>query len=303
MAPAPKANQAGEEAMSGWRRVLELASDDAAPSDDRIRAFEIILLMHVSTRLWIWAMRPYPGVGASKFLVAFAVTVLALAALRRQWEQRAIAAIAVILLAKVVATFPQTSNHSLLELLGVFLLAFLDRRSAEERSLLVQASCWIVAIVLFYSGLQKVLYGTYFDAQFLGAFIALKPSFAQAFGQIMPAAELSRLQSLPIQVGAGPFAVNSLAVVVLSNSVYVVEIVVPILLLWVRTRTAAVVLAIAFTVALQTAARELLFGALLVNLLLLFPRQAVNRRLLPVFAVFYAFLLALRLFAPGVFFN
>jgi hypothetical protein len=280
-----------------------LAGNRDGVTAEELRTFKIVVVMHVVARMWIWAMRPYAGAGASKYFVAVAVTGLALAAMWRGWERIATAGIALLLLGKIVATFPQTSNHALLELIGVSLLAFLDRRSAEERELMVRTYCWIVAIVLFHSGLQKVLYGTYFDAQFLGAFIAAKPSFAQTFGLILPATELSRLQGLPIQVGAGSFAVNSLPVLALSNLVYIVEMALPVLLLWPRTRTAAAVLAMVFTAALQTAARELFFGALFINFLLLFPRPAAHRRFLPAFAVFYASLLILRVFAPAVYFN
>lgn len=259
--------------------------------------------MHVTARLWIWAMRPYAAAGSSKYIVAVAVTGLALAALLPAFERVALSSIALILLGKIVATFPETSNHSLLEFLAVALFAFLDRRSVEEGELLLRTCRWLVLIVLFWSGLQKVLYGTYFHAEFLGAFIAFKPSFAQAFGTILPAAELARLQSLSAQVGAGPFAVNSLLLVVLSNAVYLVEMVLPALLLWTRTRAAALLAAILFTVALQAAAREIFFAALFLNLLLLFSRRAVNRRLLPIFAMLYLGLLMTRLLAPAVYFN
>ncbi len=289
--------------MNGWRRILALpGAEGGADQIAVLRAFELILLMHVTTRIWLWALRPYVPAGDAKLLVVITVTVVALAALKRNWARPAAAMIALILFGKMLATFPAASNHSLLELAGVTLLALLDRQLPEERSILQQALCWMVAIVLFSSGLQKVLYGTYFDAQFLGAFIALKPSFAQAFGSLLPAAELSRLQSLPMSEGAGPFAVDSVAVVVLSNAVYAFEMAAPAFLLWSRTRAFGMLAAIVFTVALQTAARELLFGGLLVNMLLLFAPRA-NLQVLPLFALFYAGLLAMRLLAPEVYFN
>lgn len=303
MEAARSREQAMGKSMSAWRRVLEIPTDDGRDRPDKLRAFELILLMHVATRLWIWALRPYAGAGSAKLLVAFVATVLALAALRRGWEQLAVTGIALILFGKIVATFPETSNHSLLEFLATALLASLDRRAAEERALLLQACCWGIAIVLFSSGLQKILYGTYFEAQFLGAFIALKPSFAQAFGSLIAPSELARLQALPFSAGAGPFAVRSPAVVALSNAVYIVEIGLPFLLLWRPTRAAAMAAAIVFTLALQVAARELFFGALFVNGLLLFSHSALNRRLLPLFGFLYAALLLTRVFAPEVYFN
>lgn len=300
------ASAAAEEsqAMSAWRRVLALV--DAGDGDSQVgklRAFELILLMHVGARMWIWAVRPYAPAGNAKLLVAAAVTALSLAALKRDWARPATALIAVILFGKLVATFPLASNHSLLEVLGVALLASFGRDSADERGVLLQALCWGALIVLFSSGVQKVLYGTYFDAQFLGSFIVLKPSFAAAFGWVVPAAELSRLQGLPIRAGAGPFAVDSFAVVALSNAVYLFEMAVPVLLLWCRTRIAAAAAAILFTAALQSAARELLFGALFINLLLLFTKAAFHRKAVPLFALFYGGLLITRLLAPEVYFN
>jgi hypothetical protein len=297
--PFPSENR---QALSPWRRLLALAAAGDDPFG-KLRAFELILLIHVSTRIWIWALRPYAAAGNAKLLAAVAVTALSLAALKRAWARPAVAVIALILFVKLIATFPAASNHSLLELLAIVLLASFDRRLAEERTLLLEALCWGVIIVFFSSGLQKVLYGTYFDAQFLGSFIALKSSFAQAFGLLVPAAEVSRLQSLPIREGAGPFAIDVPAIIVLSNAVYALEMVVPVFLLMGRTRTVAAAVAIVFTAALQTAARELLFGALFINLLLLFPRRAVNWQVLPLFVLLYACLLATRLLAPEVYFN
>ncbi len=52
---------------------------------------------------------------------------------------------------------------------------------------------------------------------------------------------------------------------------------------------------------IECAARELFFGALFINLLLLFPRRDLNSRLLPLFVLLYGGLVALRLFLPGWF--
>lgn len=287
--------------MNASRLFDLLAVEDG---DERmLRGIELLLFLHVTARLWVWALRPHPTAAELKLLVAIVATGLALVALRPTCTRRAAAGLAILLLGKVLATFPETSNHALLELLCVGLLACFDRRIAGERVLLLQTCRWVVVIVLFHSGLQKVLYGTYFDAQFLGSFVALKPTFAQALGPLLPAAELVRLTSLPIRAGAGPFAIESALVVALSNAVYVFEMGAPLLLLWRRARVVAAVAAIAFTALLQTAAREMFFGALFIGLLLLFLPRPINLRLLPLFATFYVALVALRWLAPGVWFN
>ena len=55
---------------------------------------------------------------------------------------------------------------------------------------------WLGVIVLFYSGLQKLLYGTYFRGQFLAFTVAQIDTFRKAMGFLLPAGELARLRSL-----------------------------------------------------------------------------------------------------------
>ena len=180
-----------------------------------------------------------------------------------------------------------------LELLNVLLLVSLDPRDAKERGLLLTASRWITVIVIFHTGFQKLLYGTYFEGQFLAYMIATRNSFGDAFKLVLPAEEFSRLiHSHPRRFGAGPFSVDSPLFLLVSNSVYVFELLAPVFLLIRRTRTVATLAVIGFMLLVQSGARELFFGSVLVNLLLLFLPRATNHRLLPVFATFYALLLS-----------
>ena len=76
------------------------------------------------------------------------------------------------------------------------------------------------------------------------------------------------------------------------------------LLLQRRTRTLAAAVTIAFMALIQSGARELFFGSLFVNLVLLFYDRDVNRKLLPLFGLLLATLVAVRLWlAPGWGFN
>lgn len=59
----------------------------------------------------------------------------------------------------------------MLELLAVAWLAMMNP-DREDDALLGSVLMWMTATVLFYTGLQKVLYGTYFDARFLGFMVA-----------------------------------------------------------------------------------------------------------------------------------
>jgi len=208
--------------------------------------------------------------------------------LRRDWVRPALALTVAIMLWKLAVTFPMSSNHFMIELLNLLLLLSLDPRSPDERALLLVASRSITAIVIFHTGLQKLLYGTYFQGQFLAFSIATKESFGEAFRLALPAEEFSRLvHSHPKRLGAGPFLVQSPFFLLISNSVYVFELLSPLLLLLRKTRTLATLAVIVFMAFVQYGARELFFGLLLVQLLLLFLPGAWNYRLLPIFVATY----------------
>ncbi|MGH7786114.1 MAG: hypothetical protein ACRERC_04560, partial [Candidatus Binatia bacterium] len=287
-------------------RLLDLADDDARGAQSAIlRAFRLFLLFHVATRTWFWFLREPHDDTAFRVTLAALLTLCALLAVRPGWQRRATVAALAVLACKLVDSFPSTSNHFFIEILCVALLAAFDLESGEERALCLVTLRWVVVLVLFWTGLQKVLYGTYFDGQFLGFSIATRASFADLFQWILPAAEIDRLRGLrPIGVGSGPFAFQSPLGWLVSNGVYVFEIVAPALLLVRRTRPWAAVAVIAFTALIEIGAREFLFGALFVNLLLLFFARPVNRALLPAFALFYVWMIGVRLgWLPTVAFN
>lgn len=287
-------------------RLLDLADeDDCRAQPITLRAFRLFLLFHVATRTWFWFLREPHDDTVFRVALAALLTLCALLALRPRWARRATVAAAAVLACKLVDSFPSTSNHFFIEILCVALLAAFDADSPEERALCLLTLRWVVVLVLFWTGMQKVLYGTYFDGQFLGFSIATRGSFADLFQWILPAEELQRLRGLrPIGVGSGPFALQSPLGWLVSNGVYVFEIVAPALLLVRRTRPWAAAAVIAFTVMIEVGAREFLFGALFINLLLLFFSRPVNRALLPAFAVFYVWMIGVRLgWLPTVAFN
>lgn len=205
---------------------------------------------------------------------------------------------AILLALHIVLTFPVTANHVFLEFVCLGLLALLDETDDAEGSLLMQSLRWVVVTFFFYSGLQKLLYGRYFDGQFLGYVVAVEPGnrFDALFRHFMPAAERERLLSFhpppqaPIEYGAGPFSVDSPLFLAVSNGVYVFEMAAATLLLFARTRPAAVIASVAFIVAIEAGARELVFGMLMINLLLLFLEGAWTKRLFPLCAAAYGYL-------------
>lgn len=209
--------------------------------------------------------------------------------------------VAVLVGLQIFLTLPFTANHIFLEFVCLALLALLDESEEHEGELLLQALRWFTISFFFYSGLQKVLYGRYFDGQFLGYMITgyvenfrAADRFANFLRFFMPAAEFDRLRALGPEpkIGDGPFSVNSTLFMILTNSVYVFEMLAPIFLLIKKARPVAVLLSIGFVLAIEAGARELVFGALMINLLLIFFDGAWNKRLFPLFAIMYAYLIA-----------
>jgi hypothetical protein len=287
-------------------RVLALTDDaDRSAQAAMARAFQLFLLLHVTTRTLLWALRADDWL-ASRYLMAAGLATCGLVAWRLPRYARGATVVGLAVLAiKLTASFPATSNHFFLEFLCIALLALCNVEQADERALLLSAARWLTLIVFFWSGLQKLLYGTYFDAAFLGFSISHKPSFAALFGWLVPAGEIARLQGLrPLGPGAGPFAIQTPLAVVMANGVYLFEMLAPLLLVIRRTRGLAALATIGFVFCIEAGALELMFGALFLNLLLLFLPRPVNRTLLPGFAALYAVLVASRLgLLPKFWFN
>jgi hypothetical protein len=278
-------------------RVLALTDGgDASIQATLARGFQLFLLLHVSARTLLWALKDNDQLALRLVLPIGLALCFLLAALRPAQARHATLGALLLLSTKLVASFPTTSNHFFIEYCCVALLAFCDLTDAGERALALNAARWLMLIIFFWTGVQKVLYGTYFNAAFLGISIAHKPTFASLFAWLVPGDEVDRLRGLRATgVGSGPYAIASPVALAISNGSYLFELVAPFLLLWRRTRTWAVLAAIGFVVCIELGARELMFGALFINLLLLFLPRPINRALLPGFAAFYAVLIASRL--------
>ncbi len=278
--------------------VLSLTDDnDRSAQAAIVRAFTVFLLAHVVVRTLQWTVRGGDDGVGERGLMTAALAACALIAWLRPARMRTAAAIALGILAiKLARSFPTTSNHFFIEFLCLSLVVFCDPAVGDERALLLSAARWLTVIVLFYSGLQKVLYGTYFDAQFLGLSVGHKPGLAWLFSLFLPADELARLRALhPLAVGNGPFAIRSTVALLIANGTWAFEMTMPVLLVWRRTRPYAAIAVLFVIAGIEVGARELLFGLLFVNLLMLFFARPVNRALLPVSLAVLALLAAARI--------
>ncbi len=286
-------------------RILALAGPGReAGWQSNLRWFRLFILMHMAGRSFLMIPTGHTADLGVQWLRSVIVVIALLGCIPRfsLWATRAAA---LLLVGEVAITIPFTANHIFLEFLCLGFLSLLDERDEAEGELLLQALRWLTGVLLFYTGLQKLLYGYYFDGQLLAYLAATEDRFAALFRFIIPAEELQRLQSYnealvrpgvySTKLGAGPYRVESLWFVVMSNGVYVFEMLAGILLLVPRTRVLAAIASIGFVIMIELGARELTFGALMVNLLLLFLPGRWIKRLFVGFLLFYLYLAAHKL--------
>jgi len=286
-------------------RVLAVTESPDQPVSERlIGAFRLFLLAHVATRLWFWIFPVRDDLTAVRIALAAAGILALVAGFVPAYARAGTMLAAAALWVKLFLSFPTASNHSFIEIVFMTLLALFDLRSEDGRALFLQAGRWMIVIIFFYTGLQKVLYGTYFDGQFLGIEMVTQPKFTALFEWLLPEAEFGRLMALdPDDVGSGPYSVDNGLFLAMSNFVWIFELFAPLLLLVKRTRTAATLAIVAFTAAIQFGAREMMFGLLFINLALLFAPRPWNRWLLPVSLAAYAVLIGMFHFVPDWHFN
>ena len=268
----------------------------------RIRFFQFLLILHAAAETWAVVIKNYetPWLTLPPTGVACAAVALSLAAAVSvtpvgRWG----AWIALPCYAWFAAmTWPWTPNHIFLALVCLLFVALLNPSCGNERRLLLKSLRWIAAVVFFYAGLQKALYGYWFGGEYLAWMLTHgHENWANTFGWLVPAEELERLAALGQEPGAGPYRFTSWPMLLLANGIYVGEMALGVLLLFRHTRAPAALLMIAGTFLLQIAPREFMFAMLYTNLLLLFlPPSAALRRILivvalPLFVAGYALLL------------
>ncbi len=277
-----------------FERFLAVFAEPSEPADRlRIDAFRQLVLLYGFTRSWLWfryvASEDRPLLAAT----ALAASVgLALAfAPSRSWRILGprIALVGVFL--QLAWRFEAAANHLFLELFVLVLLA-LDGGEDDDAALVLRGLRWATVIVLFHTGLQKVFYGLYWQGEFLALMVSAQDRFARIFQLLLPGAEVARLSLLDYaETGAGPYRVSSLPFLFASNATIAAELGLPVLLALRRTRFLGVLGSLGLMFVIQVAALEIGFASLFVNLLLLQLSGPWTRRLLPGFALLFAYAL------------
>lgn len=276
-----------------WARFVQLLDgDDAGTERSKIDAFQAILLLIIGTEYWTRAIALWAQFSTRYFVALGVATVLTGAGLLPRLRRTAFALLCANHVALISFDFPSVGNHAYLEAILCLLSAVLAPGDPGDRRLFLRSVRWIVCLVLFYSGLQKLVYGYYFHGQLLAYKLQL-PNFRTVLSYLLPADELARLLQFKGRPGDGPYLVSSPLFVFVSNFTYVAELGLVPLLLARRTRHLAIVAALLLFGAIEAAAREFYFGLVFVNCLFLFLRNDLHRRLvLPAAVVLIALLLS-----------
>jgi hypothetical protein len=271
---------------------VEVERDEEALAR-RFRALRVGFLVAIATEQWhLLPAHTDPDAYLFHAALALVTTLAAPFGWVERWARVALALSTGVIGIDLVLAFPTHANHHYLIFLCAGILAATRSDSIEEKRLALGGLRWLLIIGVFWAGLQKLLYGYYFGGELLAYMAAEKSHAADLFALLLPADELARLTSLEAAPGAGPYRVASLPFVLASNLSVLGELLLPPLLLVRRTRLAAGIgLALLF-LAIEIGAREIFFGLIVLQLLLLFAERPLLERALPLLLISYAAMLA-----------
>jgi hypothetical protein len=281
------------ERSAGERWLGWTGFDEPETASSKLRSIRRLILITIACEGWMaLGYVPYSSHPAAYGLVAALLLGCAVAGWRDRFARPASTLAFVLLLGVVLSVFPDNANHQFLALLLLILVLLVDSTGPDaERDAIaaLQSIRWIAAIGVFWAGIMKVFYGYWLGGEFLALRVARDPGFTQALGFLVPDDELSRLLGLGMEVGSGPFRADAPLLILVSNATWICELVLPLGLLWSRTRAISMVSAILVFVAIQIGAREIFFGGLMVGMLLLYAQRDRLAAFLPWITGLYVF--------------
>lgn len=253
------------------RIFAQVGSDTDADTRHKASSARRLFVCAAAVHGWVLFSRNDVDALRSLHLVAAVIlTGAAIGSFSLLTQRRAAVLAFCTCLARLLATFPHAYNHLFLEAVVFAAAAGLQADDDAENRLLLQFARWLAVIVLFWSGVQKVLHGCYGSGQFLALMVATNEHFAAPFATFFPH-EVERLrQLLPLRYGAGPFAFEPMALIAASNLVWLSEIGLGLALLQSSLRPIAAFIALLLLVTIQVVAHELVFGFWLAMLLALY---------------------------------
>jgi hypothetical protein len=262
-------------------RLFQLVDDPPAAPLPGLRAYEFCLASVIGVEYWLRAVPKWGQLGAHYYVLLAVATLVCPVAATRRGRRLGFAALAVGHAGLIASEFPSAGNHAYLECLLCALASFVDLTIPAEARLYVRAVRWIAAVVIGASGLQKLAHGHYRHAEYL-AFSLGSETFRPVLRPLLGTDEFARLVALTGAVGDGPYRVESWPLVATANFTWLLELALAPLLCWSATRPIAVAVAMALLFGIELAAREVFFGLVFANTILLFAPARAHRAFLPV---------------------
>lgn len=273
-----RAGAAMDEGLGALFRVVDDRPGDVPPG---LGAYEAVLVLVIAVEYWLRALPKWGELAPHYYVLLAVATIVCPLALTRRGRRFTFAALAASHAVLVWTEFPVAGNHAYLELLLCALAALVDPAKADEARLYVRAVRVMAVIILAYSGIQKLAHGHYRHGEYL-AFSLGSASFRSVLRPILSGSEYDRLTTFTGVVGDGPYRVADWWVAAASNATWALEILLALLLCVRRTRRLAVVGALVLLLAIEAAAREVFFGLVFANAILLFAPGFVHRAAIPV---------------------
>jgi hypothetical protein len=265
----------------GLGRIFGVVDDRPGDSSPALRSYEAILALVVGVEYWLRAFPKWGLLAPHYYALLALATVACPLALTRRLRRPAFASLALSHGVLVWTEFPATGNHAYLELMLCALAAFLDPSAPGEARLYTRAVRWLTLVILAYSGLHKLAHGYYLHGEYL-AFSLGSTSFRPVLRPLLAREEFARLVAFTGALGDGPYRVQSWPLLVVSNLTWLTELALVPLLCVRRTRLVGVGLALALVVAIEAGAREVFFGLVFADAILLFASGTAQRAALPV---------------------
>jgi hypothetical protein len=250
-----------------------------APADDRrFWLFLTVFGAYLAGRGWYYRDAVTAGLDYGLLLPA---ALLLLPSVTRRWAALGALVVEAGFIAEHVWIL---SNHGWLEALLLVLLVFVPGRDRRGRALCVRALMAIFVIVVFWTGVKKVMHGLYLNGDFF-ALVASQPGkffersallvSEDAHAQLRAFQEALRSfawKGVPGVLELEPPRPWPLAAVswLLCYGALLGELVLPVLLCFRRTRAASAVGLIVFFLAVEALALEWHFALLVFGFLLLF---------------------------------
>jgi hypothetical protein len=276
------------------------ASLDVSDASYKLKTFAVVFQLHMTVSFSLWAWTSFDDwrrlltiplqfalfLVVSTKLARFALGIT-LAIVAYEWSCHPLAMLPAFI-----------ANHNMVELLCIVVLLLVKLDDEKDSALGLRTLQWTTVLVFVASAVQKLLHGTYMQGQFFAWSISTGGRWENVLGLLVPNEELATLREFGrtalvfdrdrlVSVPPGPYVLRSWPCLLASITVPIAELLLPLGLFWKQSRLPAVAAIIALLFIIELVAVELIFGALMLNLITLFLDRGFSRWKPAVFILIY----------------